>query len=130
MPALNLSPVEIKAFVPAVDYARSKDFYTAIGFICASDEGDVAYFHRGECAFLLQNFNVPAHTANFMMHLLVENVDDWHRHLADERIAERFGVRIGPLEDQPWGMRDFALFDPSGVLWRIAMNTPRPPSAP
>ena len=33
-----------------------------------------------------------------------------------ERIAERFGVRIGPLESQPWGMRDFVLFDPAGVL--------------
>ncbi len=125
MPAPPLSTVEIKAFVPALDHARSKAFYTAIGFICASDEGGVAYFHQGPCAFLLQNFHVPAHTANFMMHLLVENVDAWHRHLAAERIAERFGVRIGPLEDQPWGMRDFALFDPSGVLWRIAMNLPR-----
>ena len=28
-------------------------------------------------------------------------------------------------EDQPWAMRDFTLFDPSGVLWRVAQNTPR-----
>ena len=125
MPDLNLSPVEIKAFVPARDYAASKAFYTAIGFRMASDGGGVAYFHLGDCAFLLQDFNVPEHTANFMMHLLVQDVDHWHQHLQAERIAERFGVRMGPLEDQPWGMRDFVLFDPSGVLWRIAMNTPR-----
>jgi uncharacterized glyoxalase superfamily protein PhnB len=24
----------------------------------------------------------------------------------------------------PWGMRDFTLFDPSGVLWRVAQNVP------
>jgi hypothetical protein len=26
-------------------------------------------------------------------------------------------------------MRDFVLFDPSGVLWRIAQNIPRPGEA-
>jgi hypothetical protein len=25
---------------------------------------------------------------------------------------------------QPWRMRDFVLYDPSGVLWRIGQNTP------
>jgi uncharacterized glyoxalase superfamily protein PhnB len=28
-------------------------------------------------------------------------------------------------QDQPWAMRDFTLFDPSGVLWRVAQNIPR-----
>ena len=29
-----------------------------------------------------------------------------------------------PPEQRPWKMRDFVLIDPSGVLWRIAENTP------
>ena len=33
-----------------------------------------------------------------------------------------FGVEVGKPQDRPWGMRDFTLFDPSGVLWRIAQN--------
>jgi uncharacterized glyoxalase superfamily protein PhnB len=34
-----------------------------------------------------------------------------------------------PPEDRPWGMRDFVLVDPTGVLWRIAQNLPiREPS--
>ena len=57
------------------------------------------------------------------MHLLVENVDDWHARA--QTVAERFGVRIGDPEDRPWAMRDFTLFDPSGVLWRVAQNIPR-----
>jgi uncharacterized glyoxalase superfamily protein PhnB len=52
-------------------------------------------------------------------------VDAWHAHVTAERLAERFGVRIGEPENQPWAMRDFVLFDPSGVLWRIAQNIPR-----
>ncbi len=120
---MNLNTVEIKAFVPTKDYARSKTFYEAIGFTCAFADEEIAYFHCGNCSFLLQNFYVVEHTGNFMMHLVVENVDDWHAQLTKENIAERFGVTIGEPVDQPWAMRDFELFDPSGVLWRIAQNT-------
>lgn len=58
------------------------------------------------------------------MHLLVENADDWWRHLDAQKIAETFGVAIGTPEDRPWRIRDFTLFDPSGVLWRIGHNLP------
>jgi uncharacterized glyoxalase superfamily protein PhnB len=57
------------------------------------------------------------------MHLLVDDVNAWHGKASE--IAERFGVKIGEPQDQPWAMRDFTLFDPSGVLWRIAQNIPR-----
>jgi hypothetical protein len=51
MTTRNLTPVEIKAFVPARDYALSKQFYADMGFTMASDGGGVAYFHRGHVAF-------------------------------------------------------------------------------
>ena len=57
-----------------------------------------------------------------MMHLLVEDVDAWHKAIEDAGIAVRYGVKVGQIELQPWRMRDFVLFDPSGVLWRIAQN--------
>lgn len=118
----NLRVAEIKAFVPAKDFALSKRFYQDIGFTMASDEDGVAYFHHGEASFLLQDFFVEALAQNFMMHLLVEDVDAWHQALEDAGIAARYGVTVGPIELQPWRMRDFVLFDPSGVLWRIAQN--------
>jgi predicted lactoylglutathione lyase len=122
---MNLRPVEIKAFIPTRDYALSREFYEAIGFTCAFADDEIAYFHLGDCSFLLQNFYVVARTENFMMHLLVENVDDWHTHLTSERIAARFGVKLSAPINQPWAMRDFELSDPSGVLWRVAQNIPR-----
>jgi uncharacterized glyoxalase superfamily protein PhnB len=121
----NLSTVEIKAFVPARDFDLSKRFYQALGFTMASSDDEVAYFHHGNCSFLLQNFLVQQHADNLMMHLLVENVDDWYRHVQAQGLRERFGVRLDPPQDQPWAIRDFVLFDPSGVLWRIAQNIPR-----
>ncbi|WP_309713299.1 VOC family protein [Armatimonas sp.] len=119
---MNLNPVEIKAFVPALDFTISKAFYEAIGFEIKFTDNELAYLLCGNCSFLLHKFPVKEFAENLMMHLLVESVEDWHAHLTEQNIAERFGVRLGALETQPWGMRDFVLFDPSGVLWRIAQN--------
>jgi uncharacterized glyoxalase superfamily protein PhnB len=80
--------------------------------------------HHGNASFLLQNFYVKELADNFMMHLLVEDVDAWWANVQERQIAQRYGVRILPPEQRPWKMRDFVLIDPSGVLWRIAENTP------
>jgi len=126
-PAPNLSTVEIKAFVPARDLELSKEFYQALGFTLAFSSDELAYFHRGNCGFLLQKFYVEEHAKNFMMHLLVENVDHWHQYIEAQGVRERFGVKVEAPEDRPWAMRDFIMFDPSGVLWRIAQNIDRKP---
>jgi uncharacterized glyoxalase superfamily protein PhnB len=123
MPAPNLTTVEIKAFVPAQDFAVAMDFYQALGFTRASVSDGIAYFHCGDCSFLLQDFYVRELAENFQMHLLVASADDWHAQARP--VAERFGVAIGEPADRPWAMRDFTLTDPSGVLWRIAQNLPR-----
>lgn len=118
----SLRVIEVKAFVPAKDFALSKQFYQDIGFEMASDDEGVAYFHHGDASFLLQDFYSEELASNFMMHLLVEDVDTWHANLRDAGISQKYSVKIGPIEVQPWRMRDFVLFDPSGVLWRIAQN--------
>lgn len=120
-----MAAIEIKAFVPADDYARSLAFYEALGFEVASDMGDLAYLRHGATSFLLQRFDRPAFATHFMMHLLVEDVDAWHAHVVASGVVERFDVTLGSPENQPWGMRDFVLTDPSGVLWRIAQNIPK-----
>lgn len=119
----KLTASEIKAFVPSRDYANSKAFYRDMGFTLASDMGDVAYFHLGDCSFLLQDFYQAALADNFMMHLLVEDAAAWHAALSKADLVGKYGVRLSALEEQPWGMLDFTITDPSGVLWRIGQNT-------
>lgn len=118
----KLTAQEIKAFVPARDYAVSKAFYRDMGFTMASDMGDVAYFHLGDCSFLLQNFYEPVLADNFMMHLLVEDARAWHAEMTKRDLAKTYGVRLTELVEEPWGMLDFTVTDPSGVLWRIGQN--------
>ena len=82
----------------------------------------LAFVRHGSTSFLLQHFFVPEHAGNFRMHLLVENVDDWHKHVRASGVVERFGARVGSPENRPWGLRYFTLIDPAGVLWRIGQN--------
>ncbi|WP_229007462.1 VOC family protein [Methylophilus sp. Leaf408] len=118
----NLKVTEIKAFVPAQDFELSRQFYQDIGFTMASEGGGIAYFHFGNSSFLLQNFCAEGFAENFMMHLLVEDVDAWWQKVEKSGVVNKYGVKLWPIELQPWKMRDFCITDPSGVLWRIGQN--------
>ncbi len=119
----NLRITEIKAFVPSKHFALSKQFYKDLGFTMASEGGGVAYFHFDHVSFLLQDFCAEAFAENFMMHILVEDVDAWWNRVHESGVVAKYGVKISNIENQPWRMRDFCLTDPSGVLWRIGQNT-------
>lgn len=120
----NLNVVEIKAFVPARDFALSQQFYRDFGFEIAWSDENLAYVRHGDASFLLQNFYQPEHAGNFMMHILVEDVEAWWARLQAQKLPERYGVMAQPPEDRPWGMRDFVIVDPTGVLWRVGQNIP------
>ena len=122
----DLVAIELKAHLPARDFELSKQFYQDIGFtLCWSSEG-LALLHYGPHgqnglpSFLLQNYYVKELAEHLQMHLLVKDVDAWWAQLQDRQIAQKYGVGIGAPEDREWKMRDFTLFDPCGVLWRIA----------
>jgi hypothetical protein len=114
----ELRTVELKAFVPSKNFALSKQFYQELGFEVAWSSDDLAYLRRGGSSFLLQNFYNKEHADNFMMHLLVEA----------QGLISRYGVRAEAPADKPWGIRDFVIVDPTGVLWRIGQNIE--PAAP
>ena len=121
-PMKNLRITEIKAFVPAKDFNISKQFYQDIGFTMASDGDGIAYFHLGHVSFLLQDFCAESFADNFMMHILVEDVDAWWQHIQASGVLEKYDVKVTEIEKQAWKIRDFCLIDPSGVLWRIGQN--------
>jgi uncharacterized glyoxalase superfamily protein PhnB len=116
---MNLETIQIRAFVPARDLAESIAFYEALGFEAEVESDDLAHLRYGETAFLLSQFYNPEHANNFVMHMLVVDADDWHRNVEVSGVVARFSVRLSPPDDRPWGLRDFTLIDPTGVLWRI-----------
>ncbi|OGB17895.1 MAG: glyoxalase [Burkholderiales bacterium RIFCSPHIGHO2_02_FULL_66_10] len=122
--ASALRATEIKAFVPARDFALSRRFFADLGFTECSVGGGVASFSVDGCAFLLQDFYEKALAENLVMHVLVTDVGAWRAHVEAQDLAGRYGARLTPLVEQPWGITEFVLIDPSGVCWHIGQNTP------
>jgi len=108
-----------RPFLPARDFAKSKAFYEALGFPKLLD-GEVAIFGIGAGGFILQDYYQEEWAGNFMMQLLVDDMDAWWTHLQSLDLPGRFGVqppRAPAL--QPWGLVVAYLYDPSGVLWHV-----------
>lgn len=119
---------EITAFVPARDFDRSRAFYQAIGFSEEWANDELASLVCGDAASIfLQRFYLPAHAENFMMHMMVDDLDAWWAgYVVQPGLAQAFGVRIEAPADRDWGLRDAVLFDPTGVLWRVAQRPAKP----
>ena len=118
----QLDAIELKAFVPAKRFKISKRFYQDLGFTLAWCADDLAYLRLRTCSFLLQDASQKEVPEALTMHLLVPDADVWYDLILKRGIIETYGVQITPLVQQPWGMREFTLTDPSGVQWRIAQN--------
>ena len=76
----------------AFDAARERHgldpqrFYEDLGFIIAWSSDDLAYVRHGSTSFLLQNFYEKNHAENFMMHLLVTDVEAWWSHVQSQGV--------------------------------------------
>lgn len=111
-----------RPFLPAKDFALSKRFYEALGFAKVLDD-EVAIFQIGASGFILQNYFQKDWAENFMMQLMVDDLDAWWTHVSSLDLPTRFGVAAPkPPKVQPWGLRIAYVTDPSGVLWHVAQR--------
>lgn len=114
-----------RPFLPASDFGTSKAFYEALGFEKELDSDDVAIFRVGSSSFLLQRYYQKEWAENFMMQLMVDDLDAWWSRIASLDLAARYGVPAPkPPAMQPWGLRIAYVVDPSGVLWHVAERRP------
>jgi hypothetical protein len=118
---------EIRAFrscLPAKEFQTSLRFYQAIGFEAYPLEDTLAELSLGPHAFLLQGYYVKEWAENTVMHVLVNDVRAWWRHIDSLDLAKQFDVSapVAP-RSEPWGLTVAYLFDPSGVLWHFAEDT-------
>lgn len=111
-----------RPFMPARDFDLSKQFYEALGFRKVLD-GEVAIFNAGSGGFILQRYYQKDWAENFMMQLMVDDLDAWWAHINSLDLPGRFGVQSPkPPAMQPWGLRIAYVYDPSGVLWHVAQR--------
>ena len=117
-----------RPFLPAKNFELSKSFYDALGFTKTLDGDDVAIYQIGTGGFLLQKFYVKDCAENFMMQLMVDDLDAWWAHVQSLDLKTKFGISMlrAPAL-QPWGLRVGYMSDPSGVLWHVAQRRPDTP---
>jgi catechol 2,3-dioxygenase-like lactoylglutathione lyase family enzyme len=98
------------------DLKRSKQFYGEIlGWKLHTDEPMVAGYWFGSGYFVA---GLDASGGSFRrgtegMHVAVQVTDLDAEHT---RLEER-GVEVSPIQERPWGERNFSFTDPDGYLW-------------
>ena len=82
-----------------------------------------AIFMAGSGGFILQRYCQKEWVENFMMQIVVDDLDAWWSHLQSLDLAARFGVQAPKAPAmQPWGLRVAYVVDPSGVLRHFAQR--------
>ncbi len=106
-----------KIIFPVRDMAEAVAFYEAIGFeVEAFDESYAWVRHRGEeILHLALSADLDPATNGAAGYFHVQDPDRWHAACGE-------AVEPGDVADRPWGMREFALRDPSGNLLRVGAN--------
>jgi hypothetical protein len=111
----------LRPFVPAKDFAISKQFYADLGFRVEPLGDSIAAMHLGSYSFLLQDFYVEEWANNFVLHMFVDDLDAWWEHVSSLNLDSRYGVKSPRAPKlQSWGLTVAYMFDPAGVLWHIA----------
>ena len=111
-----------RPFMPARDFDVSKRFYETLGFDKVLD-GEVAIFNAGSGGFILQRHYQKEWAENFMMQLMVDDLDAWWTHINALDLPGKFGVQPPKAPAmQSWGLRVAYVFDPCGVLWHVAQR--------
>lgn len=107
--------VETTPTFPVLDMATTIAFYESIGFdVHAYDDGFAFVQYEDVSVFdldLRPDLDVSRNMAGCF--LIVPDSDVWHARVVAARVS------AGPLEDMPWGMREFAFSDPNGTRVRV-----------
>lgn len=100
------------------DFARSRDFYMALGFELEREEEGFAVVRFDGCGLMIQQLSRPGDPPGRPpgnVRILVDDVDErWD-------VALRMGARVFvPIGDREYGLRDFIVLDPDGFGVRYA----------
>ena len=109
--------------LPSRSLDETREFYNKLGFASwLNGRGSWEYeiFSRGHLVvhFFLESDLMPGEN-DTMCYWRVRDADQLYEELAGLNLPREGIPRLTPPADQPWGMREFALVDPSGNLVRI-----------
>ncbi|MCR3782998.1 VOC family protein, partial [Pseudomonas aeruginosa] len=108
---------------PCRDLDSASAFYQSLGFHLGARYPTYAILQRGALELHLSLFEALEPKTNCSAaYLRLEDAQALHRQAAALGLGGQGIPRITALEDQPWGMREFALVDPDGNLLRVGQE--------
>jgi catechol 2,3-dioxygenase-like lactoylglutathione lyase family enzyme len=102
---------------PTADLSRAVTFYTRLGFSVVERLDGYAVLQSDAIEFHLTGTDEPRTPAEAFMHV-GDPARLWKRLKSQELPG------LGPLQDQPWGVREFTVTDPDGNRIRIGHPIP------
>ena len=120
----DLTVVDVRPFLPAIDLEISRAFYTALGWTEIWRDRGLVLLSLGGSQFVLQDHYVKEWAENSMLTVEVVSADDWYRHVSDMLRAATYGdARAAEPKDEGWARVTY-VWDPSGVLIHFAQFDP------
>ena len=111
--------LSLEPFIPSgSDLERSKQLFQELGFKISWDGGDYVGFERDGCKFILQKYNDETFAQNLMISVSVSNAEEFWKFVTENKIPERFGIRITKPKQQPYG-KEVNIIDIAGVCWHF-----------
>jgi catechol 2,3-dioxygenase-like lactoylglutathione lyase family enzyme len=101
-----------------LDVGETKRFYEALGFVCAVEQPPPDTFlimiMRTMQIHFFEHPSVNPHANYASCVVMTPHLDALHAQCAAAQVT-----KVLPIEDKPWGTREFAFFDPAGNLIRF-----------
>jgi catechol 2,3-dioxygenase-like lactoylglutathione lyase family enzyme len=100
----------------SADLDRTRDYYASLGFRLVERHEHYLVMHSGGTEL---HFSSRPDTPAVVAFLQVVDAGALWKRLRSDGVAG-----LGPIEDQPWGLREFVITDPSGNRLRVASSIP------
>lgn len=121
---IDLKASDLRTFVPAKDFATSKDFYVSLGWKLKWSDDNLALLEIANQRFYLQRYYVKEWAENSMLHISVEDAESCFKQITELIGSGRFpGVRASNPKREPYGALVTYVWDPAGVLLHLAQWT-------
>lgn len=121
---IDLQATDIRPFIPAKDFEKSKEFYVSLGFAVTWSDANLALLAMANQRFYLQRYYVKDWADNCMLHLTVADAERCYRQISELLSDGEFPeARVSEPKQEPYGALVTYVCDPSGVLLHLAQWT-------
>ncbi|MBI3792277.1 MAG: VOC family protein [Gemmatimonadetes bacterium] len=114
--------------LPSADLDDTVEFYTSLGFAVTYDDragdGYVILTMDGATLHFFEHGALDATGNDAGAYLHVDDAHGLHQRWSALGLTPENLPRLMPVEDQPWGKREFLVVDPDGNVLRVGQDLP------